>query len=105
MTLVKRLEISAEVGCRIVVVVLNDSALSLIDVKQQRQQHRTSGVRYPRIDFAAAARALGCRAWPVVEGDDLASAIQEAFAATGPALIDFAIDPSGYAEQLENLRG
>ena len=38
---------AVERGCRLVVVVLNDAALSLIDIKQQRQQRPSRGVRYP----------------------------------------------------------
>ena len=36
---------AAQHGCRLTVVVLNDAALSLIDVKQRRQQRPPEGVR------------------------------------------------------------
>ena len=96
---------AAERNCRLVVLVLNDAALSLIDIKQQRQQHKAIGVRTAPIDFAAAARALGCRAWRVGLEEDLAPAIEAAFAGVGPALIDVTVDPSGYGDQLAALRG
>ncbi len=89
----------------LVVLVANDAALALIDVKQQRQQFRNRGVRTREFDFAAAARALGCRAWRLGEDDALAPCLQEAFAGEGPALLDIRIDASGYAEQLSALRG
>ena len=95
---------AAERNCQLVVVVLNDAALSLIDIKQQRQQHKAIGVRTAPIDFAAA-RALGCRAWRVGLEEELAPAIEAAFAGDGPALIDVAVDPSGYGNQLAALRG
>ncbi|MEM7224369.1 MAG: thiamine pyrophosphate-dependent enzyme [Pseudomonadota bacterium] len=96
---------AAEQGCRLVVVVLNDAALSLIDIKQQRQQHKAIGVRTGEIDFAAVATAMGCRAWRVGRGEDLAPAVAAAFEGDGPALIDVAVDPSGYGDQLISLRG
>lgn len=92
-------------GCPIVVVVLNDAALSLIDIKQQAERHATRSLRYPRVDFAAAARALGCRAWHLEGEGQLQPVLQDAFDGDGPALIDIAIDSSGYGDQLKALRG
>ncbi|MDP6884620.1 MAG: thiamine pyrophosphate-dependent enzyme, partial [Rhodospirillales bacterium] len=92
-------------GLGIVVVVFNDAALSLIDIKQQRQQRQSRGVRYPAVDLAAAARGLGCRAWQVDAGTALEPVLAEAFAGAGPAVIDVAVDPAGYGAQLAALRG
>ena len=92
-------------GCPIVIVVVNDAALSLIDIKQQRQQRKSLGVRYPRVDFAATARAFGCPAWSVGLNEPLAPVLESAFAGDGPVLIDVAVDPGGYADQLTALRG
>jgi acetolactate synthase-1/2/3 large subunit len=91
-------------GLNIVVVVFNDAALSLIDIKQQRQQRQSRGVRYPAVDLAAAARGLGCRAWRVDEGAPLEPVLAEAFAGTGPAVVDVTVDPAGYGAQLAGLR-
>lgn len=96
---------ASRLGCRIVVLVCNDAALSLIDIKQQQQARPSLGVRYPRIDLAAAAEALGCRGWTVGPKDDLDGVLSEAFAAEGPALVDVSVDPSGYSAQLRALRG
>jgi acetolactate synthase-1/2/3 large subunit len=99
------LKTAVEHNCRIVVVVLNDSALSLIDIKQQRQQRASVGVRYPATDFAGIAKALGCPSWHVDSHDDLTPAMTAAFAHAGPALIDVAVDSSGHGDQLIALRG
>lgn len=99
------LSTAARLGCRLCVLVLNDAALSLIDVKQQRQQRPPEGVRTPPVDFAAAARGLGCRAWSVAAGEPLESVLRTAFAEDGPTLIDVTTDPSGYGAQLAALRG
>ena len=99
------LSTAARLGCRLCVLVLNDAALSLIDVKQQRQQRPPEGVRTPPVDFAAAARGLGCRAWSVGPGEPLEPALAAAFAEAGPTLIDVTTDPGGYGAQLAALRG
>jgi acetolactate synthase-1/2/3 large subunit len=99
------LKTAVEHNCRIVVMVLNDSALSLIDIKQQRQQRASVGVRYPSTDFAGIAQALGCPSWHVDSHDDLTPAMTAAFAHAGPTLIDVTVDPSGYGDQLVALRG
>ncbi|MBI2585528.1 MAG: thiamine pyrophosphate-binding protein [Rhodospirillales bacterium] len=91
--------------CRVVVVVINDAALSLIDIKQQRQQRKSRGVRYPAVDFAGAARALGCRAWRLDAGDALTPVLEDAFKGDGPALVGVTIEPSGYGDQLVAIRG
>lgn len=96
---------AVEHGCDIVIAVVNDAALSLIDIKQQRQQYASRGVRYPITDFAACARALGCRAWRVGEGDALEPVVADAFSAPGPALIDIVSNADGYGDQLAALRG
>jgi len=72
---------------------------------KQQQQRPNRGVRYPRVDIAGAARALGCRAWRVEPGEPLAPVGADAFAGTGPALIDITVDPRGYVDQLTALRG
>ncbi|MEC7488209.1 MAG: thiamine pyrophosphate-binding protein [Pseudomonadota bacterium] len=99
------LSTAARLGANLTVVVMNDAALSLIDIKQQRQQRPPLGVRYPKADFAAAARGMGCHAWTVGAQDPLEFAIDEAFETSGPTLVDVSVDPSGYRDQLIALRG
>ncbi len=99
------LKTAVEHNCRIVVVVLNDAALSLIDIKQQRQQRASAGVRYSSVDFAAIAQSLGCKSWHVGAHEDLTAAMTAAFAHEGTSLIDVTVDPAGYGDQLVALRG
>ncbi len=96
---------AARLGCRIAVVVFNDSALSLIDIKQQRQQRESRGVRFGEMDHAQVAEGLGCRGWRVGADDPLTPALVDAFAHTGPALVDVTVDPDAYNAQYEALRG
>lgn len=99
------LSTAARLAANLTVVVLNDAALSLIDIKQQRQQRPPLGVRYPKVDFAAAARGMGCDAWTVGALDPLEFALAEAFESDRPTLVDVTVDPAGYRDQLIALRG
>lgn len=90
-----------ELGLDITAIVMNDAALSLIDIKQQRQQRPPTGVRYPIIDYAAIAEAFGWESAVANNIDELRTAMRIA----GPKLIDVRVDPAGYGEDLERLRG
>ncbi len=82
------------------VIVFNDAALSLIEIKQSAGQGGLAAVRYTRTDFARVAEGMGIRAVSPPSLDALAGAV----AARGPSLIDVAIDPSGYAAILGATR-
>lgn len=90
-----------ELNLDITICVMNDAALSLIDIKQQRQQRPSLGVRYPAIDFAGIAKAIGWQAATVTNTDELRAAL----AVPGAKLIDIRVDPSGYGDDLARLRG
>jgi acetolactate synthase-1/2/3 large subunit len=96
---------AVEHGCNITVIVINDATLSLIDIKQQRQQYESCGVRTTEINIAACADALGCRAWRVEPDADIAPVLSKAFAGKGPALIDVVVGAEGYGDQLTRIRG
>ncbi len=96
---------AAQHGADITVVVFNDGALSLIDIKQQSRGLEPRGVRWPRSDFARVAEGFGCRAWRVDSVEAYRAALAGANETRGPALIDVWIDPAGYREQLAALRG
>jgi acetolactate synthase-1/2/3 large subunit len=96
---------AVETQAKIVVVVFNDSALSLIDIKQQSRQLPTRGVRWGRHDFAGAMQALGGLGFSVHNEIEYTQALKTALDANGPCLIDVQIDASGYAHQLKAMRG
>ncbi len=105
MMCLSELSTAVRLGCNITVIVLNDAALSLIDIKQQRQQRPSVGVRYPDTNFSRTAEGLGCRSWRVDSINGLVHAFKASINVEGPSLIDVTVDPTGYAEQLEVLRG
>ncbi|HEX9648531.1 MAG TPA: thiamine pyrophosphate-dependent enzyme, partial [Alphaproteobacteria bacterium] len=104
----------------VTVVVFNDGALKLIDVKQQQRGFATRGVRYPPLDFARIAEGAGMRGVRVETEAALEAAIEVAFdglparsrsgvasakAGGGATLIDARIDAGGYRAMFEAIRG
>jgi acetolactate synthase-1/2/3 large subunit len=94
-----------EAGARIVVVVFNDNALSLIDIKQQSRQLPSRGVRWRSHNFAQAMQALGGKGFEAINEAQYQEALRQALSHQGPSLIDVQIDPSGYSQQLKAMRG
>ncbi len=90
---------------RLVTVVFNDGALSLIDVKQQQRQLPPEGVRWGRADFAKVAEGFGARGFRATTEAELTAAFDAAFAHDGPSLVDVQVDPAGYMQQLQAMRG
>jgi acetolactate synthase-1/2/3 large subunit len=105
MMCMSELALAAQCGANIIVVVFNDGALSLIDIKQNNRGLTRRGTTWSRLNFAEVAEGLGCRAWQVNDVDGYRNALRSAFAGGSPALIDVIVDPQGYAEQLAALRG
>lgn len=83
---------------RLVIVVYNDSSLSLIDCSQQRRGYVTTGVRYGAVDFAAISAAMGAWARRVETMDELDAAVRDALLVDGPAVIDARVDPAEYRD-------
>ncbi len=96
---------AAEARARLVVVVFNDGALSLIDIKQQSRQLPPQGLRWDRADFAAIATGMGVLGLRAEDEAMYREALAAALAFEGPSLIDVRVDPAGYPAQLQALRG
>jgi acetolactate synthase-1/2/3 large subunit len=96
---------AAEAGARLVTVVFNDGALSLIDIKQQQRQLPADGVRWRRPDFVRVAEGFGLRGFLATNAEGYRSALRAAFAHDVPSLVDVHVDPAGYPAQLQALRG
>ena len=97
---------SAALGERLVDVVINDAALSLLDINRGGRTPPDGALGWPRADFAAAMRAFGGLALPAATEEEYAAALDRALAApAGPALIDVLVDPESYPAQIDALRG
>ena len=105
MMVAAELETVARLGLPIVIVVFDDQALSLIDVKQMQRGLAGTSMRYAGPDLAALARAFGIRAWIAEDEATFRNALVAAQASAAPALIAARIDASGYLKTLEIVRG
>lgn len=76
-------------GLKVVSIVLNNNALSWIKWGQRMAWgERYQSSDFPDIDFAAVARGFGCAGISVTRPDQLADALDTAFAGNGPVVID-----------------
>jgi acetolactate synthase-1/2/3 large subunit len=100
------LETAVRLSLPVIVVVFNDAALSLIEIKQQPSgQGGAEAVRYQPVSFAAAATALGAAGAAVSTEPDLAAALAAALRRPGPTVIDAAVDPACYPAVMDLTRG
>jgi acetolactate synthase-1/2/3 large subunit len=77
----------------VVLVLVNDSTLSLIKAIQARRfSGRFLGVDLRNPDFGMFAKAYGIRAWQVKTADAFEAALREALASAAPALVEVQIN-------------
>jgi acetolactate synthase-1/2/3 large subunit len=105
MMVASELETVARLRLPIVIVVFNDAALSLIEVKQEQKGFEGVSMRYAGPELLTLGRAFGIRALAATDEATLRGALIAAQTAPGPTLIDARIDPSGYRRMLEIVRG
>ena len=100
------IETAVRLSLRVIVVVFNDAALSLIKLKQKPAgQGGDEAVSYHPVSFAAAATAMGAAAAAVTTEQGLATALAAALRRPGPTVIDASVDPAGYLAVMELSRG
>ncbi len=97
---VGELGVAAERDLPIVVVVLNDAALALIKLKQSKAQMERRAVDFAAPRFDKIAEGFGARGIRVETAEDFAEALDEAVATRRLTVIDAAIDPAEYWEQM-----
>ncbi|MGA9275656.1 thiamine pyrophosphate-dependent enzyme [Ilumatobacter sp.] len=97
------LETIARLDLPITVVVFNDAALSLIEIKQRDQHGGAAAVKYRETDFAAIARASSIGGLIARSADELRMALDGDW--TRPRLVDARIDPSSYRALIATTRG
>jgi len=105
MMVASELETMARLRLPITVIVFNDAALSLIEVKQEQRGYAGASMRYAGPDLAALAKSFGVAARVVTDEAAFTSALIAAQGEAGPLLVDARIDPSGYRAMLEIVRG
>ena len=96
---------AAQLGCRLTVVVFNDSAITMIGLKQRSRQLAPLGMDYSDTDFAAVAVGFGCSGFRAEDPTQLEAALSGAFACPGTSVVDAVVNPAAYQAQLRSLRG
>jgi acetolactate synthase I/II/III large subunit len=97
------LETLARLQLPVTVVVFDDAALSLIEVKQKAGQGGNAAVRFSPVDYAQVAVAMGVDATVVRTAGEATAALTSGW--DRPRLIDARIDPSSYAPLIAATRG
>lgn len=105
MMVVAELETAVRFRLPLLIVVFDDGALSLIEVKQEQKGYAGASMRYQGPDLAALAGAFGLGAFVAGDERGLRAALVAAQARAGPSLVAARIDPSGYRRTLEIVRG
>ena len=100
------IETAVRLSLRVIVIVFNDAALSLIKLKQKPSgQGGGEAVSYHPVCFAAAATAMGAAGAAVTTEPGLATALAAALRRPGPTVIDASVDPAGYLAVMDLSRG
>jgi acetolactate synthase-1/2/3 large subunit len=97
------LETLARLQLPVTVVVFDDAALSLIEVKQKPGQGGSAAVRFAPVDYAQVASAMGLESVIVTTAAEAGAALAQGW--DRPRLIDARIDPSSYTPLIAATRG
>jgi acetolactate synthase-1/2/3 large subunit len=102
----QELETAVRAGVNLVVLILQDNAYGMIRWKQAADGFADYGMTFGNPDFVTYAKAYGISGARVEQGDGLAPALENAFAAGGIHLITVPVDYSENTRVLiEELRG
>ena len=93
---VHELETATRLGVRLIVVVFDDEALSLIKLKQIRIKQPANGVDFGPTDYVALAKAYGITGYSVTSEESFRTALQEALQSEHPTLISVKVDAAEY---------
>ncbi|MBI3246418.1 MAG: acetolactate synthase large subunit [Deltaproteobacteria bacterium] len=93
----QELETAVRLELSMVTVICNDGSYGLIGWKQQARFGRETFVKFGNPDFVQYAESFGAKGYRVESVRDLPDILHEAFAASGPVVIDCPVD---YAENL-----
>ncbi len=97
------LETIARLALPVTVVVFDDAALSLIEIKQREGQGGAGAVRFTAVDFAVVGAAMGLETAVATNGDDATAFLRDGW--DRPRLLDARIDATPYRELVRITRG
>lgn len=90
------LETLARLGLPVTVVVLNDSSLSSIKVKQEKRNLPPVGVEFGELDYASIARSFGLLGLRSTTQEECATAFAEALASGRGAVVEVMVQYEEY---------
>ena len=96
---VSELEVAVQHNLHLIVVVLSDASLNRIQIKQEQKGYEALGTRTMRNHFAKVAEAYGALGLVANDLASFRSALNQAKAESGPAVIEACIDPAEYLVQ------
>jgi acetolactate synthase-1/2/3 large subunit len=99
----QEMETAVRAGTNIVVLLWRDETFGLIKWKQISQFGRASHIDFGNPDFVQYAQSFGWAAERVNEASELAPALEAAFNAGRPALVDVPVDASENLKLTERL--
>lgn len=94
------LAVVAEHNLAVTVVVLNDDALTLIELKQSKMQMETGAVRFKSPNFVDVARGFGITSARASSNEEFVELYEKSLAARGPMLIEAMCDKQEYWDQM-----
>ncbi len=89
-----------ERNLNIIIVYLADNSLSLIELKQERDNLPNFGVRFENPDPISLAQAFGGTGWICSDAKELECLLHSENLLSGFHLIEARIDPTGYRSQM-----
>ena len=75
-------------------VVFNNSALGMVRLEMMVDGLPAFGTDHPPVDYSALAGSLGLPSWRVEQPAGVATALEQALARRGPALVELVTDPN-----------
>ena len=87
----QEIETAVRLNLNMVVLILNDSSYGMIRWKQAGSGFEDWGLEYNNPDFVKFAESFGAAGFKASNPNELRSAIQSAFAESGPALIEMTV--------------
>lgn len=99
------LETATRAGARVIVVVVNDSSLSLIRIKHEASGHSGRSLDFGEIRFDRVAEGLGVTGERVDSELGFRQSVRAALDRAGSTVIDVRVDGSEYGETLRAIRG
>lgn len=82
----------------LVLIIWNDGHYDMVKYSEEMKYGRAAGVDFGPVDFVKYAEAFGAQGLRVDKHSELGTVLDEAFAKTGPVIVDIPVEVSDNAE-------